>query len=479
MEPLVVDLDGTLIRNDLTHELLVLCARWFPWLLPIALIKLLVDRGEGKRWLVALVGDRIDPSTLPYDQCVLGLIKSAKAEGRRIELVSGSDHLLVSRVGEHLGVFDFMQGSSPGINLTAKRKADFLQTRYSGQFYYAGNSTQDLPVWSLAKGGYGVRAPKSAYRTKGDNEQRERIAEIVPRVSPLKPLMKAMRPHQWAKNILLFVVPGLFITQLKVSDWLNLAQAFMCFGMMASGTYLLNDLFDISDDRAHQKKRTRPLASGDLSIPAALLCIVLLCGGAVAWAFALDRAFFAVLVVYALVTIAYSFRLKRLALVDVFILAGLFSLRVIAGAEVIGAPPSTWLLTFVGLIFLSLALAKRYVEVSKLADKTEVAGRGYVVEDAPLLLAFGAASSFAAIMALAIYGLLVEERVIQSGATLVAIASVLAAWSMRIWMKAVRKELDDDPVLFAIKDGVSVVCLIIVGTLILVEATRPAWMGIW
>tara|TARA_R110001599_G_scaffold64115_2_gene180097 strand:- start:444 stop:1886 length:1443 start_codon:yes stop_codon:yes gene_type:complete len=474
-EPLIIDLDGTLIRNDLTHELVVLCARWKPWLLPLALFKLLTDRPAGKRWLVGLVGDRIDPAHLPYDPLVLDLIAQGRKDGRLIELVSGSDHLLVERVGQHLTVFDFVQGSDPARNLVSANKALFLVDRHPNGYLYAGNSSQDLNVWKTSKGGFGLSAPASAYQLRDASDAPVDIAEIRKRPSLVKPLLKTLRLHQWAKNILIFVVPGLLVAQLDWADWIRLVQGFVCFGLMASGTYILNDLFDIPDDRAHPTKSTRPLASGTLSVPVAIMATVGLIGGGLVWAFLLSEPFLVVLLMYAITTVFYSFRLKRLPLIDVFILASLFCLRVIAGAEMISAPPSSWLMTFIGLIFLSLALAKRYVEVSKSTKDGKIAGRGYVAQDAPLLLAFGAASSFSAIMALAVYGLLEENRVIQNSGVLITIAAILAAWSMRIWMMAVREELDDDPVLFAVKDHVSLICLVAVGCLILFEASRPLW----
>ncbi|MEL7236046.1 MAG: UbiA family prenyltransferase, partial [Chloroflexota bacterium] len=274
---------------------------------------------------------------------------------------------------------------------------------------------------------------------------------------------------------LIFVVPGLLLSSLSFTEWLKLLQAFICFGMMASGTYLLNDLCDIPDDRKHATKKNRPLAAGNLSVPVAATLMAVLVFSSVLWASLLQYDFAVILILYALTTAAYSFRLKRLPIVDVFILAALFSLRVLAGAALIGAPPTAWLMGFIGLTFLSLALAKRYVEVTKRDGEKKIPGRGYLADDGPMLMAFGAASAYTAVLALGIYGLLAPDRLIDSEAVMITLATVVAAWFFRIWLLAGRRELDDDPVLFAVKDKVSLLCLALAGGIVVVEETQPIW----
>jgi 4-hydroxybenzoate polyprenyltransferase len=473
--PLIVDLDGTLIRNDLTHELLILCLRWKPHLAPLALYKLFVARSEGKRFLAQLVGHHVDPANLPYEPAVIDLIDRHRRDGVQIELVSGTDHLIVARVSEHLGAFGGAYGSGGGVNLVSGRKAEFLRQRHADGYLYVGNSSQDIEVWKQSKGGFGVRAPAEAYTLTNVDGEPVSVEEIAKKSSAITPLLNALRLHQWAKNLLLFVVPGLFVAELTLHDWLNLIQGFLCFGVMASATYLINDLFDIPDDRAHVKKRARPLAAGTLSVPLAVVLIVAGFLGSLAWAFLLDGVFGSVLAIYAFATVAYSFRLKRLPVVDVFILAGLFGIRVIAGAAIIQVPTSAWLLTFIALLFLSLALVKRYVEVRGLNGRDKISGRGYVAEDAPLLLSVGASAGFTSILSLVIYGLLAEHRAIDNSAIILAVASIQAGWNMRIWMLAGRGQLNEDPVMFAVKDKISLVCLAAIAALIGFEASRPIW----
>ncbi len=472
---LVMDLDGTLIRSDTTHELLILIARWMPFLIPLALYKLFKSRSEAKRWMVKKVGDHIDPEYLPYEPKALELMESYKERGDDVWLVSGSDHTLVERIAKHLGMFCRWQGTEPDLNLTSSRKAKYLTENCPNGFVYAGNSSHDFKVWKQSQKGYAFNAPAASFSLHDQDGKPVQVDEVVAKKSSIYPIFKAMRLHQWAKNILLFVVPGLILISLTTSDFLSLAQAFVCFGLMASGTYILNDLFDIPDDRKHKTKKLRQIAAGNLSVPMSVLVMGVAVLGALIWAYLLDPKFGLVLSIYGATTIAYSFRLKRLPIVDVFVLACLFSLRVWAGAEIVNAPPTAWLMTFIGLTFLSLALAKRYVEVSKSSGKQKVSGRGYQANDDKMLMAFGGATAYSAVLSFAIYGMLAPNRLIESDKAMIVISAVVAAWFMRIWLVAGRGELDDDPVLYAVKDKISLACLVIAVCVLTVEETRIIW----
>ena len=472
---LVMDLDGTLVRSDTTHELLILCMRWAPLMVPFVAFGLIFNRAATKRWLSERFGEHIDPAFLPYDAEALSLMKAHQESGGQIWLVSGSDHILVERIAGHVGGFDRYQGSSPGENLTSRRKASFLEQELE-DFHYAGNSRQDFEVWKRSKSGYAFRAPGASKRLKNADGKPVSLVEVVPKSGMLGPLLKNLRLHQWAKNILIFATPALLFTTLTPADGVRLLLAFFSFGFMASGTYILNDLFDIQDDRRHKTKKFRPLADGRLSVPAALLAMFTLLAASVAGAWIVGPGFTVVLLIYAFVTITYSFRLKRIPIVDVFILAGLFTIRVWAGGVVLGVPTSAWFIMFVGLVFLSLALAKRFVEIQKSTSR-KIAGRGYRHEDAPFVLAFGAGTGAVAVLTLAIYGLLAPNRLIDNPGIVLAVAAIIGAWFMRIWLIASRGELNDDPVLFAVKDRVSLACLAIVGGCFLVESGKSIWMN--
>ncbi|MEO0466515.1 MAG: UbiA family prenyltransferase [Pseudomonadota bacterium] len=477
--PLVFDLDGTLIRNDLTHELLVLCMRWYPHLFLLAIFQLIRSRSGGKRWLVERVGDHIHAEHLPYSATALDLIEAHRKTGGDVELVSGSDHELVERIASHLGVFSHAKGSTPPTNLVSSRKADHVAERHPDGFQYAGNSNQDITVWRESKGGYGFNAPSRAFRLKRADDTPIELVRIVEGSGPWRALLKAMRPHQWMKNLLIFMVPCLVISQLGWINGIEVIAGFLCLSLLASGTYIINDLFDIPDDRKHPSKQKRPLASGSLSVPLAGVAALSLVLGSLIGAFFLDITFGFVAASYTVITLAYSFRLKRIVVVDVMVLSCLFGVRVVAGAILVNAPPSIWLLTFIGMFFLSLALTKRYVEVVKMAQKGLVSGRGYRSDDAPVLLAFGVACAVGSVIAFLTYGLLADVRVIENSGIVLSLAGVLIAWLMRLWLLTARGEMNDDPVLFAVKDRTSLLTLMLLTSLVLFETSRPVWQSLF
>lgn len=475
---LVLDLDGTLIRNDLTYELFVLCARWNPILLIYAVFVAFADRAKAKRLLAEKFGRQIDVARLPYEPKTLELLETYRSNGHDVALVSGSDERLVKSIAQHLKI-DSFKGSSPGTNLTSTRKAAYLTETYGRNFRYAGNSKADFAVWRAGQGGYGVNAPEKAYRLKTTDGSDTPVNKLVERQNEWAALLRGLRIHQWAKNSLLFVVPMIQITNLNAADFLSLFWAFFCFSLLASATYILNDLFDIQDDRQHQTKRKRPLASGRLSVPLAVWFTLLSIPSAILLSFAINSAFGTALLAYLVVTILYSFRLKRVAVVDVFTLAGLFSLRVIAGGYVVAYPPSGWLLTFIGTFFLSLAIGKRFIEVHALEDAAVVAGRGYVSSDAVPLLATGAATGAIAVLALLIYGLSAPITVFNSETVVLVASTLLLSWVLRFWLLAGRGEITADPVEYAIKNRTSLTILAAISLILISDLTGPMWQNLF
>lgn len=475
---LILDLDGTLIRNDLTFELFVLCARWNPFLLIYALFKALGDRPGAKRMLANRFKEQIDPADLPYQDEVLDLAKQYKNDGHDVELVSGSDETLVKAISDHHG-FSAYRGTEPGKNLTSHNKAAYLRERHGDDFLYAGNSTADYAVWRAGQGGYGINAPSKSYQLKRDDGSEVEVKLLKARRSELPALIKSLRMHQWAKNALLFVVPAIQVVNLTQFDLIKLFWAFFCFSLLASATYVLNDLFDLQDDRKHRTKRHRPLASGYLSVPMAAWFVLFAIPTSLALAFLIETAFGWASLAYFGVTAAYSFRLKRLAVADVFTLSGLFSLRVIAGAYVVGFPPSGWLLTFIGSFFLSLAIGKRFVEIRALAPNTAVAGRGYTSDDAIPMLTAGVAIGTIAVLAMLIYGLSAPITVFQSETVVLVGSAILLAWVLRFWLLAGRGEVSDDPVVYAFKDKTSLVMLSMVTLIFAYDLTGPLWRNLF
>jgi 4-hydroxybenzoate polyprenyltransferase len=272
----------------------------------------------------------------------------------------------------------------------------------------------------------------------------------------VRALARALRLHQWAKNLLVLVP---LLTSHRLVDGPSATAAlfaFIAFCLTASAVYLGNDLIDLEDDRRHPTKRLRPLASGELSVAMAWgLIPALLVGAASVALLTLPWQFGAILAAYVAANFLYSFALKRIALVDVFVLAGLYTLRILAGAAAIGVPVSHWLLALSLFAFLSLACAKRFVEVAGVAarDEAGVGGRGYLAGDGPLLGTLGTASGCISVLVFALYITSVDVVVLyRSPALLWFAVPLLLYWIARVWLHAYRGTLHEDPVLFALHD---------------------------
>lgn len=325
--------------------------------------------------------------------------------------------------------------------------------KYEDGFHYIGNSKQDFPVWEIAKTGAAVNPPSSVNNIKTVDGAGVTILEQES--LSLKTVLKCIRVHQWAKNGLIALVPLLTFASLTFPLIVNVILGFFAMSFLASATYIFNDLLDILDDRQHSSKRHRPLAAGKLSVPAGLLIMALLTLGSLACLFFLPLLFANVLLIYFVLTVSYSFFFKRIAVIDVIMLAGLFTIRVIAGATLVDQPISPWLINFIASFFLSLALVKRYTEVRKKSGNEILLGRGYEKNDEPLLLSLGIMGTGLALLSLLLYTVLAESPVIHSQPSRFLLLTVLTYWLMRIWFLAHRKQLNDDPVLFAVRDKVS------------------------
>lgn len=466
--PLVVDLDGTLISSDLLVE----SAFAHVGANPLAAVGVVQALMRGKAALKAHIAARteIDVTHLPYDEAVLDLVRRARAEGRRTVLASASNERYVKAVAEHLGLFDLWYGSSDTENLSSSRKAALLVEKFGeGGFDYIGNERADIAIWRVARHRIGVRLDSGLakhLKTLAPD------AEILPQSgSPLRAWLKMLRVHQWAKNALVFIAP-LTSQHLGLAELPAILGAFLAFSLAASAIYILNDLVDIDADRKHMSKKRRPLAAGTVPITQALvvgpvlLVVALLLAGAIAPKFLL------VLLAYLALTTLYTFVLKRKMMVDVVALAALYTLRVIGGAEAIAVPVSEWLLGFSMFIFTALALIKRYTELAARldADQPDPSNRNYRKADLPVILAMASAASFNAITVFALY--VSSPAVSQLYAhprRLWLICPVLLFWLGRVLMLAHRRMMDDDPIVFALKDRRSWLAALSIG-LVLVAA---------
>lgn len=466
--PLCIDLDGTLLHSDLLIEsFLDVLGRQ-----PLVLLQAPIWLTGGKAALKARLADRcrLDVASLPYDEAVLQRIREARAAGRETVLCTASDQRLAQQVGDHLGCFDRVLGSDGRENLSGSQKAARLVALYGEKgFDYAGNAPVDLAVWARAGGALVKGSPALAQRAAGVTTVHERLD---PPAAGLHTWLRALRVHQWLKNLLVFV-PLLAAHRVLDADSTLLAVlAFAAFSLCASGVYLLNDLLDLASDRRHHSKRNRPLAAGKLPLLGGLLAAPVLTLAAFAVALAVSPLFVLVLGGYWLTTLAYSLQLKRKVMLDVLLLAALYTARIIGGAVAIMVEPSFWLLAFSMFMFLSLALLKRYTELAALlADGREKAsGRGYRVDDLPLLQSFGAASGYGAVLVLALYINSPESLALYSRPhALWLLCPMLLYWISRAWFVAHRGEMHDDPVVYAATDRFSL-GVAAVGGLVLLAA---------
>lgn len=452
---LYVDLDGTLVATDTLWELLFTLLREQPALL----LRLPFWLARGRAALKAQVAAHasLDPARLPYRSEVLERLRLARDAGRRVVLATGSDERVARAVADHLQLFDGVLASDGERNLTARRKLDAIVEDAGGAFAYAGDSRDDLTVWRRSARAILV-APSRIAET--------RVAALgisselwVPAPSRAKAVWQALRPYQWSKNLLLGV-PLLLAHELgDPARWWAVAITFACFCAIASGTYLVNDLLDLEADRHHPRKRERPLASGALSLGTGLrLAVGLIAGSLVASLLLLPAACSAMLGVYLALTLAYSMLFKAILVLDVMVLAGLYTLRLLTGGVAASVAISPWLLAFSTFFFLSLALLKRYVELAAAQDGPfrKLARRGYNVGDLSLVQTMGLTSGYVSVLVLCLYvSSDAVTRLYRTPELVWAVSPVMLYWITRVWFLARRGKIPDDPVLFAASDRTS------------------------
>ncbi len=448
--PIAVDLDGTLFRTDLLFECVLRLVRQKPWLLP--LIPFWLVRGKGYLKRRVFEGITLNYSLLPVNEPLVAWLREEKTHGRPVLLATAAHEQLAVQAVAHLDLFDAVLGSDDRNNLKGPAKAAALQRMCESGFAYAGNSAADFAVWKLSKqaivvdAGAGVRA------------RAERVANVTkvferPR-NGLHSLLRSLRPYQWVKNILIFVPAFTSHEGVRWPILLESTLAFIAFSLCASGTYIVNDLLDLEEDRAHAAKKFRPFASGECSISAgvALAAVCFIAGMSVAFASSPRLAL--IILVYIGIAAAYSVRIKSVFLLDVLTLAILYTMRVIVGHVVTGIPFSVWLLSFAFFLFLSLAFSKRAAELLKVQNRDEaiVPGRGYRSGDLQIITTAGMCSGFLSSLVFALY--INSESVTllyRHPAFLWGILPLLLYYILRLWIICGRGELDDDPILYTAK----------------------------
>ena len=454
--PLCVDLDGTLVKSDTLLDSLMLLVRTHPW----QALRSPAWALRGKAVLKREVASRaaLDVSHLPYNRPLVAYLKEQKAAGRKIYLATGADSETAERVAAHFDFFDGVLASDGKTNLTGGNKLEGMRSRFGEEGYdYIGNSFVDIPLLRHA-GSAMIANPE---RGLASRLRRSGIAierQFDDRAGALKTFLSAIRIHQWAKNVLV-LVPFLLSHSLTGPHIAAAITAFFCFSFCASATYIVNDMLDIDADRRHPRKHARPFASGDMSaFTGAFIAIVFVAGALLGAGFLLPSAFLLWLLVYIIATLSYSLYLKRIVLVDVILLSCLYTVRVLAGGAATGVAISPWLSAFSVFLFLSLAMVKRFSELRNALERgTKFAhGRGYLSVDIEQLRSFGTASAYASVVVFAMYisGHDVTTLYHHPGRLWLA-APLMLLWLSRVWLLASRGELNEDPIIFAVTDRMS------------------------
>jgi 4-hydroxybenzoate polyprenyltransferase/phosphoserine phosphatase len=453
-KPLVVDLDGTLIKIDSLHEAFVqLAARK-----PLYALRALFMLKRGRAAFKTAVADHVlpDVGTIPIDEAVLEAIKQARKKGRKVYLATAADRRFAEAIADSIGEFDGIFASADGINLKGKAKADSLVAAFGAQgFDYIGNDSADIPVWRVARTAL-VSGARPRLMQRLNNELPAAIA-LGARKLAIAPYIVALRPHQWLKNGLV-ALPTIAAHDFSISSLITVLIAFASFSFGASSIYLVNDMLDLPHDRAHPEKRYRSLAAGMVPLSHAAFLSSFLTALSVGLALMLPWTFILSLITYFGLSISYSFYLKRKLMVDVVALAALYGIRVLAGGAATGIVLSQWLVGFCFFLFLSLALVKRMAEMVALPPTAtgKIKGRGYRSEDRQTIGALAAASGFVAVLVLALYINSPAVAALYRHPNLLwGVCIILVYWLGRVYFLAGRGEMNQDPVVFAATDRIS------------------------
>lgn len=464
VQTLVVDLDGTLIFSDMLFESfwLALSNNWR--VLIGAVFALLKGRAQLKEYLAH--ASVTDVQHLPYNETVLLFIQEWRLSGKRVALVTASDQKIAHEIGNHLGIFDEVWGSNGKVNLRGERKSRFLEESYrTNGYYYMGDAMADLPVWRHAAKALTVNA--TAKTRRAVELVNEHVEHLNPRERKLTPYMLACRPYQWIKNILTFL-PIVMAHQFGSETLLKGLTAFASFCLIASSVYILNDLFDLKADRRHPRKKRRPFASGDVPIAHGMFMLtgLLLLGLFIAAMINLD--FLLVVFGYYCLTTAYSIHLKQQVIIDIFVLAMLYTVRIIGGGTAVNIDLSVWLLAFSVFIFLSLAAVKRQAELKDNAvrGKEVAVGRGYSINDLSVISMIAITSGYLSVLVMILY--ISSPNIVSISAhpeVLWGISAVLLYWITRTIMISHRGNMTDDPIIYAFKDRISQICMLTISVL--------------
>ncbi|MDH4467009.1 MAG: UbiA family prenyltransferase [Bacteriovoracaceae bacterium] len=457
LRPLCVDLDNSFIKSDLSVDAIIYLIKNRPSTILKLFILLFKSRSLLKNYLAGQYTP--DVKTLPINQSLKTYILQEKDKGRKIVLITGSPQNWAEQIANEYQCFDEVIGTEGNINLVGIKKTEILVERFGmNQFDYVGDSFVDRRVWE--KSAMKILAfpwPLSLFKDQFD-------LKIFEKKSLSTIIFRMLRSHQWVKNFLLFV-PLLTAHLFSLEKWGIATLAFVSFCLCASSGYIINDILDIHSDRKHPKKKYRPIASGDIPIPYALGIFVFLLGSSFLIASQLKPLFSFGLSVYFILSLLYSFKLKNILLLDTFVLAGLYTLRLYCGGIVVSVVESSWLHIFSAFFFLALAFLKRFIELKSFVggEDDRLPGRSYHKQDMVTIFALGICSSFASVIVFSLYIYQDSTRALYSYPEILwVVCFLLLMWINRIWIFAQRNILDHDPISFAIKDKVSWLILFLV-----------------
>ena len=399
--PLVVDLDGTLTPTDTLVESVILVIKQSP--LNLLRLPFWLLRGRAAFKETVATHARISAKDLPYNEPLLDYIRSEKEKGRQIILATATHQSVARDISTHLDLFDDVLATNANCNLKGQAKLEAIQQRVGDTFVYAGDSPADIPIWNAAQAAVLVGVSASVAGSVHNNTPIEQA--FTSEDTGLAVWLHALRVHQWVKNLLIFVP---LLTAFSFTDMNKLSMAvfaFLAFCLAASANYIVNDLWDLENDRKHPRKRLRPFANARIpvlqGIAAAAGLFVLAC----LIALAVSVHFFLMLLLYLFLSVTYSWALKEYVLIDVLVLSLLYTLRILAGSVAIGIATSSWLLAFSVFIFLSLALIKRCSELVSLGEMGETAtqGRDYRVTDLVVLWPLGVGAGLSAVVVFGLF----------------------------------------------------------------------------
>ncbi|MAI72558.1 MAG: 4-hydroxybenzoate polyprenyltransferase [Rhodopirellula sp.] len=469
---IVVDLDGTLTPTDTLVESLIKLFRTSPFQFLCSWAFLSFGIAAFKQKVSELVA--LDVEKIPYRADLLAFLEIEKRRGKRLVLATAADRQIASAVAAHLNLFDDILSSDGRVNLKGSKKLQAIQELVGGNFIYAGDSRADLEIWKAADAGILVGNKAGVAEKAGDLT---RVSGNFASSRPgLATWLRAFRVSHWLKNGLMFIPAIAGMTSANAGAIYNLINGFVAFGMLTSATYIFNDLWDLESDRRHPTKCRRPLAAGDVSIVSSIVIGITMFLISLGIGYQLNFRFFLGLLLYVIVTTAYSLAIKNLVIIDVLVLAILLNFRVVLGGLLCNIAISSWLLAFSYTAFFSLAILKRCTELIKLKARklTWTDGRGYSVKDLKFLWPAGISTTICSIVIFLEYVSNQEIIINYQSPALLWVAGIgITYWMSRLWIITARGEMDDDPIAFAIKDKTSLITVAIIAFVFLVSRTVP------